>query len=149
MTTHNFDAVVQTEGPGTFVEVPLDVPALFGRKRPPVVVTVNDFSFRTTVAVYGGRYFLPLNKSVRDGAGIAPGDELGVTIELDDAPREVDIPAELAAALDVDEPARAAFDALSFTHRREHAEYVAEAKRAETRRRRALKTIEDLKSHRR
>jgi uncharacterized protein YdeI (YjbR/CyaY-like superfamily) len=78
---------------------------------------------------------------VREAAGIAPGDPVDVVLERDEAPREVDVPAELAAAL-ADPGLRAAYDTLAFTHRREYAEWVAEAKRPETRARRAAKAAE-------
>jgi hypothetical protein len=146
MTNHSFEAVVESEGPGAFVEVPLDVPAELGRKRAPVIVTVNGHTFRTTVAVYGGRYYLPLNRSVREASGISVGDAAVFAIESDDAPREVEVPKELADALAKDDAARSAFQALSYTHRREHAAYVSEAKKTETRVRRAQKTVEALKN---
>ena len=78
-----FDAVVETEDEGVFVELKFDVKAEFGRARAPVTVTVNGYSWPSTVAVYGGRSYLPLRREVRDAAGVAPGDT--ITVEL--APR--------------------------------------------------------------
>ena len=88
---------------------------------------------------------LGLTNAFRAEAGLAEGDEVEVVIDRDDAPREVEIPPALQAALDGDVSAREAFDALSFTHRREYATWIAEAKREETRDRRAAKAIEMLR----
>lgn len=142
-----FQTTLQVEGrTATFFEVPLDVPAVFGRARPPVRVTIGGHTYRSTIAVYGGRYFVPLNRQDREAAGVAAGDEVTVELEADTDERTVTVPDDLRAALDGDEPARAAFDALSYTHRREYVEWIAEAKRQETRRRRVEQTVERLRS---
>ncbi len=125
--------------------VPLDARALWGEARPPVAGTVNGVPFRSRLMVYGGQTVLGLTNAFRAQAQITPGDEVEVVIDRDDAPREVEVPDELRAALDGDETARAAFDALAFTHRREYANWIAEAKRAETRARRAARAIEMLR----
>jgi Bacteriocin-protection, YdeI or OmpD-Associated/Domain of unknown function (DUF1905) len=138
-----FETVLRTEGPGTFVEVPLDVPALFGRARAPVQVTINGYRFRSTVAVYGGRYFLPMKRAVREAAGVAAGDLVVVEVEADEEPREVEVPEDLAAALAAD---AAAFERISYTHRREYVEWVVAAKRPETRRRRVEETVARLRA---
>ena len=149
MTTHRFETVLQAEGSGVFFEVPLDVPAVFGKARAPVTGTINGQPFRSTVAVYGGRSYLPVRKSLRDAAGVAAGDAVVVELEADDQPRTVDPPPDLAAALAADPEARAAFDGLSFTHQREYADWVAEAKRESTRRRRVDQAVEMLRDGRR
>ena len=95
--------------------------------------------------VYGGETMLGLTNAFRAEAKIAAGDEVEVVIERDDAPREVEVPPALQARLDADEAARAAFEQLSFTHRREYAGWIAEAKKDETRERRAGKAIEMLR----
>ena len=146
MDARRFETVLRTEGPGTFVEVPLDVPALFGRARAPVQVTINGYRFRSTVAVYGGRYFLPVKRAVREAAGVAAGDLVVVEVAPDSQPREVEVPEDLAAALAADPAAAAAFERLSYTHRREYVEWVAEAKRPETRRRRVDETVARLRA---
>jgi hypothetical protein len=128
-------------GGGAAVAVPFDAKQAFGEARPAVRGSVNGTPFRTRLMVYGGVTYLGLTKAVREAAGIAPGDAVEVVLERDDAPREVDVPPELAAAL-ADPGLRAAYDALAFTHRREYAEWVAEAKRPETRARRAAKAAE-------
>ena len=117
--------------------MPLDVRALWGEARPPVRGTVNGVPFRSRLAVYGGETMLGLTNAFRPPAGIAEGDEVEVVIERDDAPREVEVPPALQAALDGDAVARAAFERLSFTHRREYANWIAEAKQEKTRSRRA------------
>jgi hypothetical protein len=87
-------------------------------KRPAVQVTVNGHRFRSTVAVMGGRFLLPLNAQNRAAAGVAAGDEVTVDIELDTAPRVVEVPPDLAAALDAEPAARARFDGLSYSMQR-------------------------------
>jgi hypothetical protein len=76
-----FEAVVEKEGPGVFVAVPFDVRSEFGRARAPVNVTINSYSWPSTVAVYGGRYYVGLRREVRDGAGVAVRDTVSVTLE--------------------------------------------------------------------
>ena len=127
------------------VVFPLDVRALWGEARPPVRGTVNGVPFRSRLAVYGGETMLGLTNVFRASAGIVEGDEVEVVIERDDEPREVEVPPALQAQLDADEIARAAFEKLSFTHRREYANWIAEAKREETRDRRAGRAIEMLR----
>jgi hypothetical protein len=76
-----FEAVVETEDEGVFVQVPLDVKAIFGRARAPVTVTINGHSWPSTVAVYGGRSYIGLRRELREAAGIEPGDTVTVTLE--------------------------------------------------------------------
>jgi uncharacterized protein YdeI (YjbR/CyaY-like superfamily) len=97
------------------------------------------------VAKYGDDYVLPLNRENRTAAGVEAGDRVSVEIELDTQPRVVEPPAELAAALAGNSDAREAFGALSYTHQKEYADWVAEGKRPETRRRRAAQTIDRLR----
>jgi hypothetical protein len=115
-----------------------------GAKRFPVRATVNGHTWRTSVARMGGEFLVGLNKEVRRGAGAEAGDIVEVTLELDTAPREVEVPEPLAAALERDPKAKAAFDGLAYTHRKEYARWVAEAKRNETRDRRIAKALELL-----
>jgi Bacteriocin-protection, YdeI or OmpD-Associated/Domain of unknown function (DUF1905) len=141
------EGVVEAAGRGGHVvELPLDVPALFGAKRPPVRGTVNGAPFRSTIAVYGGRYLLGLNREVREAAGgVGAGDTVVIELERDDEERTVEVPDDLRAALDAE--LLAFFDSLPFTHRREYVEWIEEAKREETRRRRVEKTVELLRGH--
>jgi Bacteriocin-protection, YdeI or OmpD-Associated/Domain of unknown function (DUF1905) len=142
-----FTTTIELQGEtATFFAVPLDVRAVFGRARPPVRVTIGGHTYRSTIAVYGDRYFLPLDRENRAAAGVAAGDTVEVEVEADDEPRTVDVTAELQEALEADPKARTAFDALSFTHRREYVEWVAAAKRDDTKLRRAAKAVEDLRA---
>jgi hypothetical protein len=132
----------------TGIPVPADVvEGLAAGKRPPVVVTVAGYTYRTTVAPYTGEYFIPLAAEHREAAGVAAGQEVDVRIELDTAPREVPVPDDLAAAFD--EPARARFDALAYTHQKEWVRWVEEAKKPETRAARIEKTVESLREGKR
>jgi hypothetical protein len=141
-----FHATVELGGKtATGIEVPDDVIAALGTsKRPAVTVTINDYSYRTTAVRMGGRFLVPLSAENRTGAGVAAGDEIEVDIALDGAPREVTVPDDLAAALDVE--ARVNYDGLSYTHRKEWVRWVEEAKKPETRAARVAKTVEGLRA---
>jgi hypothetical protein len=131
-------------GGGAAFDVPARVAAALGeRKRPPVTVTIRNHTFRTTVAVYGGQPMIGVNKPHRAAAGVDVGDAFDVVVALDDAPRVVEVPADLAGALDDD--ARAAFDRMSHSHRREYVEWIADAKRPATRARRVAETVERVR----
>jgi hypothetical protein len=116
-----------------------------GAKRFPVVATVNGYTWRTSVVRMGGEFMLGLNREVREGAKAEAGDEVDLELELDTKPREVEVPAALAAALAGDPEALTAFEKLSYTHRKEYARWVEEAKQDETRDRRVAKTLEQLR----
>jgi antitoxin component of MazEF toxin-antitoxin module len=116
-----------------------------GAKRFPVVATVNGHTWRTTVARMGGQFLVGLNRAVRQEAGVEAGDTVDVELELDTAPREVEVPQALADALAADDEAREAFDRLAYTHRKEYARWIEEAKRDETRRRRLAQALEMLR----
>jgi antitoxin component of MazEF toxin-antitoxin module len=142
-----FRATIQLDGKtATGVEVPDDiVVGLAGGNRPRVRVTVNGYSYRTSVARMGGTFKFPVSSAVRDEAGVAAGDEVEIEIELDDAPREVTIPPALAEALDADPDAKAAFTKLSYSNQRRHVLAVEGAKAEETRQRRINKILDDLR----
>jgi Bacteriocin-protection, YdeI or OmpD-Associated/Domain of unknown function (DUF1905) len=128
------------------VVVPGDPKAELGGARAPVAGTVNGTPFRGRLMVYGGVTYLGFRKEIRDAAGgIADGDEVEVEIERDDAPREVEIPEALAGALAADPDARRVFDGLAFTHRKEYAQWIAEAKKEETRTRRTERAVAMLR----
>jgi hypothetical protein len=141
-----FRATVELGGKtATGIEVPEDVVAALGSgNRPPVTVSLGGHTYRTTVARMGGRFLVPLSAENRTAAGVAAGDQVDVDIEADTGPREVTVPGDLAAALAQDGTARATFDALSYTHRKEWVRWIEEAKRAETRASRLAKTVESL-----
>lgn len=143
-----FQSVLELGGKtATGIEVPAEVvDALGSGKKPKVTVTINGYTYRSTVAVMGGRYLLPVAAEVRAGAGVAAGDEVDVEVELDTAPRVVEVPADLAAALDAAPAARKAFDALSYSNQRGHVQSVDGAKTEATRQRRIAKVVDQLGS---
>jgi hypothetical protein len=127
------------------VVVPGDPKMEFGGARAPVAGTINGTTFRGRLMVYGGVTYLGFRKEIRDAAGgIEEGDMVEVAIERDDAPREIEVPPALADALSADREAKAVYDALAFSHRKEYAQWIAEAKRAETRARRVEKALQML-----
>jgi hypothetical protein len=129
----------------TGFRVPADVVAALGHgKRPPVRVTINGYTYRNTVAVYGDEYLIGVSAEHREKAGVEAGDVLDVDLELDDQPREVVVPADLAAALDANASAKRAFEALSYSNKQAHVLSVEGAKTAETRQRRIEKAIAQL-----
>ena len=134
----------------TGLEVPAEVVEALGvGKKPPVRVTIGGHTYRSTVAVMGGRYLLPLSAENRAAAGVAAGDEVDVDLELDSEPREVAVPADLAAALAEDDAAREAFQRLSYSHRRRHVLAIEEAKTPETRQRRIANALQLLREDQR
>jgi hypothetical protein len=143
-----FKAQLQARGPAAAVVLDDAQVAVVGEgaKRFPVVATVNGYTWRTSVARMSGEFLLGLNRDVRQQAGVEAGDRVEVVIQLDEAPRDVDVPEPLAAALATDPKAKAAFDAMAFTHRKEYARWVAEAKRDETRQRRVQLALEMIRS---
>jgi len=145
--SERFEATVESRGGGgRVVVVPLDVPTVFGRVRAPVRGTVAGAPFRSTLMKYGDTYYLGLNRELRASAGgIDAGDTITVELELDDAPREVEVPDELRTTLDAEPDLRALYDGLSFTHRKEYARWIGEARKPETRARRATRAAEMLR----
>jgi hypothetical protein len=131
----------------TGISVPAEVVAALGQqKRPKVKVTLNGYTYQNTIAVYGGVFMLGVSAEHREAAGVKAGDQVEVTLELDTEPRTVDIPDDLAAALAEKPGARAAFDALSYTMRKEYARQVVDAKKQETRDRRIAGIVAKLTS---
>jgi hypothetical protein len=131
----------------TGIRVPGEVVEKLGSgRRPPVVVTIGSHTYRTTVAPMGGDFWIPLAAEHRKAAGVAAGQEIDVGIELDSAPREVALPDDLSAAMDG--VARAAFDGLAPSHKKEWVRWVEEAKKPETRTARIEKTVSGLRAGR-
>jgi hypothetical protein len=120
------------------------VDELGGGGRPKVVVTVNGYTFRSSIARMGGEYWLGVSAERRAAAGVKGGDLLDLEIELDTGPREIEVPADLAAALDADPAAKQFWATLSYSNQRWHAEQVTGAKKPETRAARVTKSIEML-----
>jgi hypothetical protein len=141
--------ILQAGKTATGIRIPDEiVEALGAGRKPPIRVTINGYTYRSTVAVMGGDYMVGVNADNRAGAGVAGGDEVDVDIELDTAPREVSVPADLAAALDAVPAARRTFDALSYSNKSWHTLQVEGAKTEETRQRRIARSIEILREGR-
>jgi hypothetical protein len=141
-----FHATIALHGKtATGIEVPADVMAALGAgKRPKVTVTINGFTYPSTVGAMGGLSLIPISAEVRAKARVAAGDEVDVDVLPDTEPRTVEIPADLAAALDAAPAARQAYDKLSYSGQRAHVLAVEQAKTADTRARRVATVITDL-----
>ena len=132
--------VVPEAGQLLEMRLPFDPKAVFGRARAPVVVTIGDYRYRSTVANMGGGAFVPLRRSHREAAGVVEGQPLEVTLTLDTDPRTVEAPDDLRAALQ-QAGAWERWERLSFTHQREHMEAIEAAKKPDTRARRIAKCV--------
>ncbi|KHK98483.1 2-isopropylmalate synthase [Microbacterium mangrovi] len=140
-------AVLAPQGPATAIELTdAQVAELGGGKRAAVRVTIGDRSLPLRLGVMGGKNLIGLSKAARADLGVEIGDTVDAVIELDSQDRTVEVPEDLAAALDADPALRAAFDALSYTQRKEHARAVQDAKRADTRERRITAVVEQLRA---
>jgi Bacteriocin-protection, YdeI or OmpD-Associated/Domain of unknown function (DUF1905) len=149
MDAARFSATLQAgRGGGAFVEVPNEVLAGLGASgRFRVIGTVNGVELSSsTMPIGAGRVCLGVHKATRQAAAVNIGDDVQLEIQLDTRARTLHIPEDLAAALARNAPAAAAFERLSFSHRREYVEWVAVAKRDDTRARRITKTLERLTS---
>ena len=141
-----FKAEVLSAGKtATGVEVPAKVVEQLGSKRPKVRVTINGYTYRSSVAPMSGTFMLGISAEVREKAGVAAGDRVDVELELDTAPREVTVPGDLAKAFTGEPEAKRAFEDLSFSRKRWYVEGIEGAKKPETRQRRVEKAIEDLR----
>lgn len=148
MAVIEFQAQLVPRGPAAAIVLDDEQVAAVGQgaKRFPVVATVNGYTWRTSVARMGGEFLLGLNREVRQGAGVSPGDQVHVTLELDHQPRDVELPTELAGVLGSDPQAEAMFASLAFTHKKEYARWVADAKNEATRLRRAQQSLEMIRA---
>lgn len=132
-------------GNATGLQVPPQELARLGTsKKPPVKVTIGKYTYRTTVATLDGKFMLSLSKANREAAGVKAGDKVEVTLELDEEPRTVEVPQDLATALAGHKGARAAFDASSYSVRKEYVRQVESAKTQETRTRRIANIVAKL-----
>jgi Bacteriocin-protection, YdeI or OmpD-Associated/Domain of unknown function (DUF1905) len=143
-----FTTTLQLDGKtATGIRVPDEaMAALGGGKRVPVRVSINGTSYASTVAMMGGEPKIPVSAEIRAAAGIAAGDTISVELERDDTPRTVDVPPELAAALQADPAAAERFAALSVSNQRRHVLAITGARTDETRTRRLQRVIEELLS---
>lgn len=145
-----FSASIEPSGTGgAFVTVPFDVEREYGKKRVQIKATFDGVPYRGLLVRMGGpNHILIVRKDIRAAIGKEAGDPVEVTLEEDKAPRVVNVPAGLAAALDAAPAAKNFFDQLSYTHRKEYAEWITGAKRAETRERRISQAVEMLEAGR-
>jgi uncharacterized protein DUF1905/bacteriocin resistance YdeI/OmpD-like protein len=130
----------------TGLVVPDDVVAALGAgKKPPVTVTLGGHTYRSSIASRGGQYLIPLSAENREAAGVAAGDDVEVDVEVDTAPRQVEVPDDLAAALDADPALRQRFDGMSYSHQLQHVLAVTGAKAADTRARRVAAVVSAMR----
>jgi hypothetical protein len=141
-----FRATLQLNGKtATGIQVPPEVVTQLGSgKRPSVRVTLQGYTYRSTVAPMGGVFMLPVSAEVREGAHLAAGDEVEVDVELDSEPREVSLPPDFADALEANLDAKHRFEGLSYSNKRRIVLSVEEAKTAETRQKRIAQAISGL-----
>ena len=138
--------ILNAGGGGAYVEVPFDVEAVFGSKKPRVKATFEGVPYRGLLARMGTeRHVLIILKEIREKIGKSFGDEVNITVELDTEPRVIELPSELKKALKTEQEAKSFFDKLSYTHQREYVMWINEAKREETRQSRIVKAVEMLK----
>jgi len=136
MSSKTYKTRILSEGMMCAIPVPFDPAKEFGKVRAPVKVTLNGYTYRSTVSPYGGEYLIPLRKSNREAAGVEGGQTVEVRLELDTEKREVKPPADFVKALKAAPPAWERWQELSFTHQREYVDALADAKKPETRARR-------------
>jgi hypothetical protein len=137
----SFKTTIVRDGSMCFIRVPFDPKSVFGKVRAPVKVTLNGFTYRSTIASMGEGPCIPLRKSNREAAGLTGDETLRVTLELDTEAREVVPPPDLALALESHGTARERWAELAYSHRREHVEAIEQAKKPETRARRVEKAV--------
>ena len=147
MPALQFDGRLESDQGACFIRVPPQTLTALGEgKRMPVKVTLNGYTYRTTIAVYGGKSYIGVRREVREAAGVAAGDPLTVGLEYDAQVRTVDLPEALRAALEADAAIAAAFEKLSYTRKKEFIRWVTGGKRAETQRRRMEQAMAMLRA---
>jgi Bacteriocin-protection, YdeI or OmpD-Associated/Domain of unknown function (DUF1905) len=147
MPQPGFEGRLESDQGACFIRLPPEVLTALGRgKRVPVKVTIKSCTYRTTVAVYGGKYYLGVRREVREAAGVTPGEQLMVGVEYDAELRTADLPDPVRAALDADPAAAAVFQKLSFTRQKEVVDWVRGAMRSETQARRIKQAMAMLRA---
>lgn len=144
---HTFTATIQNAGGGgAFVEVPFDVEKAFGAKKPKVKAMIEGVPYRGLLVRMGGpNHILIILKGIREQIGKTFGDTVKITVEADIEPRVIEVPKDLMKELNKSKEAKAFFDKLSYTHKKEYVMWINEAKKEEARENRIIKTIEMLK----
>ena len=145
MTSKTFRTKIIREGSICFVPLTFDPKAVFGKVRAPVKVTLNGYTYRSTIAAMGGPPCIPLRKSNREAAGLEGGETIEVRLELDTEERVIEPPADFAKALRAMPPAWERWRELSYSHQREHVESIEGAKTAETRARRIERAVQVIR----
>ncbi len=146
MASRSFLATIVREGPGCYIRLNFDPRIVFGKARAPVRVTLNGYTYRSTVAAMGGPPCVPLRRSHREAAGLTGGETLKVRLELDTEKREIKPPPDLVRALKGAPPAWERWRELSYTHQREYVEAIEEARKPETRARRVASAVETVRA---
>ena len=142
-----FDGRLEADQGACFIRVPPQVLTALGQgRRVPVMVTIKAYTYRTTIAVYAGRYYLGVRREVREAAGVVPGEQLTVALTYDAELRTVDLPDVMRSALQADPAAAAAFEKLSYTRKKEFIQWVTGAKQAQTQRRRMEQAMARLRA---
>ena len=152
MSSKSFKAKIVRDGSMCFIPLAFDPKSVFGKVRAPVRVTLNGYTYRSTIASMGGPPCIPLRKSNREAAGLVGGETIEVQLDLATGKREVAPPADFVKALKATPPAWDRWRGLSYTHQREHVEAIEGAKKPETRARRidgAVRTIRLMPERRR
>jgi len=144
MTKKTYQTRIVRDGSMCFIPVTFDPRTVFGKVRAPVRVTLNGYTYRSTIASMGDGPCIPLRKSNREAAGLEGGETLSVTLELDDDVRQVKPPADFVKALKAVRPAWDRWVELSYSHQREYVEAIVEAKKPETRARRIANSVESI-----
>ena len=145
MSSKTFKTTIVREGSMCAIPLTFDPETVFGKVRAPVRVTLNGYTYRSTIAAMGGPPCIPLRKSHREAAGLEGGETIMVRVDLDTETREVTPPADLVKALKAEPPAWERWRELSYTHQREHAEAIEEARKPETRARRIHGAVQMLR----
>jgi hypothetical protein len=145
MSSKTFEATILREGSMCGIPLTFDPKSVFGKVHAPVRVTLNGYTFRSTIAAKGGPPFIPLRKSNREAAGVEGGETIEVRLELDTEKREVKPPADFVKALKAAPPAWERWRELSYTHQREYVEALAGAKKPETRTRRLESAVQAIR----
>jgi putative transposon-encoded protein len=144
MTTVSFETTIKGFGNNAGIEVPITtLEALGAGKRPPVIVTIGNYSWKSTVGVMNGMFLISLSKAHRTASGLAASDKVLVKLELDEGLREVEVPLELQMALKQAKLSDV-FAGLAYSKRKEYSRQISEAKSAQTKERRLIKIIDSL-----
>jgi len=141
-----FKTTILRDGSMCAIPLTFDPKSVFGKVRAPVKVTVNGYTYRSTVASMGGPPFIPLRRSHREAAGLQGNETLNVRLDLDTDTREVKPPADLVKALKAAPPAWDRWGELSYTHQREYADAVEDAKKPDTRERRIRAAVDAVRA---